>query len=286
MATSNTIENILWNDWHVVAELETLERLGSLATKLLGIALDVGLTESGAPLVRRRDTGTQVYTSERYGFLWACLGEPAFSIINVPEAAEADRYVITGGSIGVHTSGLRAVENFLDLGHLPFVHANYLGVEPHTEVKPYNVATDSNGILATDCEVFQPIASPSASGGMMVAYTYRVYRAYTVGLTKSNPEEPNRHDVIILFVQPVDEESCIAHSLLAYLKHGVDAPTVRWYMQLIFAQDKPIIENHVPKRLPLDPRAEMPVPSDASSLAYRKWLREKGVMYGAIPARQ
>ena len=29
-------------------------------------------------------------------------------------------------------------------------------------------------------------------------------------------------------------------------------------MQLIFSQDKPILENQLPKRLPLDPRAEIP----------------------------
>ena len=49
-------------------------------------------------------------------------------------------------------------------------------------------------------------------------------------------------------------------------------------------QDKPILENQFPKRLPLDPRAEIPARSDASSLAYRRWLTAQGVTYGAIPA--
>ena len=55
-------------------------------------------------------------------------------------------------------------------------------------------------------------------------------------------------------------------------------------MQLIFSQDKPILENQLPKRLPLDPRAEIPVRSDASSLACRRWLTAQGVTCGAIPA--
>jgi len=65
----------------------------------------------------------------------------------------------------------------------------------------------------------------------------------------------------------------------------MEAATVRWFMQLIFAQDKPILENQMPKRLPLDPRAETPIRADASSVYYRRWLRERSVTYGAIPAR-
>jgi phenylpropionate dioxygenase-like ring-hydroxylating dioxygenase large terminal subunit len=53
---------------------------------------------------------------------------------------------------------------------------------------------------------------------------------------------------------------------------------------LIFSQDKPILENQVPKRLPLNPRAEIPIRADAASAAYRQWLRDCGVQFGAIPA--
>jgi phenylpropionate dioxygenase-like ring-hydroxylating dioxygenase large terminal subunit len=56
-------------------------------------------------------------------------------------------------------------------------------------------------------------------------------------------------------------------------------------MQLIFAQDKPILENQLPKRLPLDPRAETPIRADAVSVVYRRWLRDHSVTYGAIPTR-
>jgi phenylpropionate dioxygenase-like ring-hydroxylating dioxygenase large terminal subunit len=110
-------------------------------------------------------------------------------------------------------------------------------------------------------------------------------RPYTMALYKSNPVQKQRLDVIVLFVQPVDEENCVAHPFLCYLKDKIDAATVRWFMQLIFAQDKPILENQVPKRLPLDPAAETPIRADASSVYYRRWLRSRDGTYGAIPAR-
>ena len=278
---------ILVNDWHAVVELDFLATRDSFATELLGVPIEIAESGEGPGEVRvvRRDTGTPLPARIKYGHVFASLGKPARDIVHFPECHEADRIYVTGGSIAVHVSGLRAIENFLDMGHFPFVHTDYLGAEPHTEVEPYQVTvTEENEILATQCRFFQPLASPSADGGMMIDYEYRVCRPYTVCLYKSNPIEPGRWDFIVLFVQPVSEERCVAHPYLAYLPHNLDNETNRWFMQLIFAQDKPILENQVPKRLPLDPRAEIPTRSDASSLAFRRWLTAQGVTYGAIPA--
>ncbi len=57
----------------------------------------------------------------------------------MPEAEETDRHLISGGFIGANVSGLRLVENFLDKGHFLFVHTDYLGIEPFTDVPPYKV---------------------------------------------------------------------------------------------------------------------------------------------------
>ena len=272
----------LFADWHVVADIESLRHSGSHETRLFGTHLAISRSGDG-PAVAVAG-GRTVPVRERYGFVWASLGEPAADIIAIPEAAEDDRHVVTGGSIAVHASGLRVVENFLDMGHFPFVHAGWLGAEPHTEVPAYEVAfTGDDQILATDCRFFQPVASPTADGGLMVDYVYRVFRPYSVALYKTNPAQPDRKDFIALFVQPVDEERCVAHPFLCYLRDGMDRATVRWFMQLIFAQDKPILENQLPKKLPLDPRAETPVRADSVSVSYRRWLRDRGVSYGAVP---
>jgi len=263
-----------------------LNSQAALDTCLLGVHLSVDKPDGAQASVVRIDTRTHVRSAERYGFVWACLGEPERDIIDIPEAAEDDRHLVTGGSIAVKVSGLRAVENFLDMGHFPFVHTGLLGEEPHTEVAPYKVEiTEADEILATECKFYQPLASPTANEGFIVDYIYKVIRPYTVALYKSNPVQKDRLDVIVLFVQPVDEENCVAHPFLCYLKDNIDAATVRWFMQLIFAQDKPILENQMPKRLPLDPAAETPIRADASSVYYRRWLRNRDVTYGAIPAR-
>lgn len=279
-----TVEKALYDDWFVVAERELLGRLGRIDTVLFEEPVSVTAHNGEAVAASHAATGAALPVREAYGHVWTCLGAPARDIADFPECREPDRLLVTGGSIGVEVSGLRAVENFLDLGHFPFVHTDYLGVEPHTEVETYDVqVTEDDEILATNCRFYQPMASPSGDAGFVVDYVYKVVRPYVVVLYKTNPVETARQDFIALMLQPVGQERCIGHSFLAYLKHNIDAETVRWYMQLIFAQDKPILENQTPKRLPLDTASEVGVRADASSYAYRQWLSRHGIAYGAIP---
>ena len=276
----NGVEPVLIDDWHVIGDLEFLNRIGHHRTRLFEVPISIDC-QSNVPSVIRTDSNVKLWHRQKYGFLWTTLGKPTKDVVSFPECEELDRYLVTGGSIAVHVSGLRAVENFLDMGHFPFVHTGYLGIEPKSEVFPYEVSIDNNNwIIADGCSFFQPVASPMDDGGIDAQYVYKVARPYIVMLYKTNPIEPHRWDFIALFVQPVDQEHCVAHPLLAYLKHDIDPPTIRWFMQLIFAQDKPILENQQPKRLPLDSGDELSVVGDKTSVMYRRWLREQGVTYG------
>ncbi|WP_211198742.1 aromatic ring-hydroxylating oxygenase subunit alpha [Ruegeria haliotis] len=273
------------DDWHAVADLEQLKSGAHLKTELFERVLKVSIQPNGMPAVTLCAEGRDLPVQVKYGFVWTSLGTPDRGIIDIPEALEADRYLVSGGSFPVKVSGLRVVENFLDMGHFPFVHTGWLGEEPHTEVAPYQVElTSDDEIIATECFFHQPVASPTADGGIEVEYKYRVYRPYIVALYKTNPLYPDRMDYIVLFIQPVGPESCVVHNMLCYIKEGMSEPDIRWFMQLIFAQDKPILENQIPRRLPLDPRAETPIRADKVAILYRRWLRDHDVNYGAIPA--
>jgi len=57
---------------------------------------------------------------------------------------------------------------------------------------------------------------------------------------------------------------------------------LRGFQDRIFLQDRPILENQRPLRLPLAPGAESPVRADRMSVAYRKYLRDAGLLYGVI----
>ncbi|MGO4843539.1 aromatic ring-hydroxylating dioxygenase subunit alpha, partial [Rhizobiaceae sp. 2RAB30] len=84
----------------------------------------------------------------------------------------------------------------------PYVHTGILGVEPHTEVKEYDVeiSVDRDEILATRCRFFQPMASTVAKGGADVEYIYRVPHPFCSVLYKSSPLDETRMDVIAIFL--------------------------------------------------------------------------------------
>ncbi len=276
--------SVALDEWHVVGAVESLPVGARVATQLLGAAVFLERGAGGAITVRESG-GDALRAFQRFGYVWTTLGTPPRDLFEIAEVAEPDRRNLHTASLGVHVSAPRAIENFLDLGHFPFVHPGLLGSEPYTEVKPYEVTvTLEDGVTATRCRFYQPRSAAFATEGFEVEYVYRVPHPYCSVLYKRNPEFADRMDVIALFVQPVTEERIRAHLFVSLLDRVSTDAEIRSFQQTIFAQDKPILENQRPKRLPLDPHAELPTRADASSLAYRRWLRDRDVRYGTIPS--
>lgn len=300
MTKLKTTNQAVLDLWHVIAAMEGTAQGRAHRTLLLDEALTFTIGADGAPvawLSQGEAEGASVAvpaqaqaqvlpTIERYGFIWTCLGNPPADLFLIPQYAEPDRKNMTCGSIGVAVSAPRAIENFLDMGHFPYVHTGFLGAEPHTEVKEYDVeiSYERDEILATRCRFFQPRAAASATEGQEVEYVYRVPHPFCSVLYKSCPADESRMDVIAIFCQPMGEERIRAHLLQSMIDEDNTITAMRRFQQTIFGQDKPILENQYPKKLPLDPRAETPIRADKSAIAYRRWLSQKGITYGTIPA--
>lgn len=277
------LESVVLNEWYPVAVVDDLQPGTRYTTQLLGQHIEYCCNADGALAAwYAGKPDATCKTQTRYHTHWVSLGNPSEPFFKIPEYFEPGRRILGGGSMGVHVSGLRAVENFLDMAHFPFVHDGYLGAEPYTDVEPYTVTTETNGDLyARDCRFFQPKASATAeNGGTDIEYVYRVTRPYTALLYKTNLIYAERMDIITLFVQPVTEEHCIAHAVLIYLDDTTSDCGMRMFQQTVFGQDLMILSNEIPSTLPLDPGFEMPVRADAMSIAYRRWLSDRGVRYG------
>ena len=299
MKTRRCSDPAVLNLWHAIAAIDELESNHSYHTTLLEESLLFQIDGNGNPSVQivnsipsRKTTGskkgedTELPATVAYGYIWTCLGEPENGIFSIPEYEESDRRNLNAATVGVQTSAPRAIENFLDMGHFPFVHTNILGVEPHTEVREYEVEVlqRENEIVATKCVFYQPKAATTSSEGVDVEYLYRVPHPFCSVLYKSSPVDDSRMDVIALFVQPVSEEKVRAHMLLSILDTDNDNSVIRQFQQTIFGQDKPILENQVPKKLPLEPRAETSIRSDKSAITYRRWLSAMDIKYGVLSA--
>jgi phenylpropionate dioxygenase-like ring-hydroxylating dioxygenase large terminal subunit len=227
------------------------------------------------------------HVEERYGLVWVCMGEPRGGPPPFPEYDDVNLRKVLCGPYSVATGGPRIVENFLDMAHFPFVHAGILGEPPHNEVcdyaiGPFDDGAGGSGVIATGCFFWQPQTNSLAQGGSNVEYTYRVVRPLTAILTKIPQQQSGFHEAISLHVQPLTEESSVAWIVLAMTNFEQGEADLRAFQDRIFLQDRPILENQVPKRLPLAPGAELPVRSDRMSIAYRAWLRGQGLRYGVL----
>ena len=207
------------DNWYVIDALADIPA-APRPNRLLGRDLLVERDAKGMPIVRERREdgalGSPLPVRERWGYLWTTLGAPPRELFELPEADEPDRRHVVCGAVAVRASGLRIVENFLDMAHFPFVHTDILGAEPHTEVHHYTteIRRDVDEVWATNCEFFQPQAALSAEGGIMTQYMYRVAAPFQTLLYKTCPAAANRWDVICLFVQPIDHDRCRAHPVM------------------------------------------------------------------------
>ncbi len=272
---------VILNRWHPVASLDEIRR-AALRTLLLGAPLTCWIDDAGTARARTGTGELEVRTD--FGYLWTTLGEPDGGVFAVPETGEADRRTLNALTVGIGVSAPRAIENFLDMAHFPYVHTGVLGEEPHTEVADYRVEERDGELWAVGCVFYQPRASAASSQAVLAEYIYRVPHPYGAMLYKSSPTDPDRMDAIGIFIHPLTDTRIRAHLFLSVLDEVSTDPEIRRFQQEVIAQDKPILENQHPKLLPLDPRAETPIRADRSAIAYRRWLSRLGVTYGVIPA--
>ena len=266
--------------WYPVGLLSQLSIEGK-DSLLLGQKITVYGAKTGAPRVE--SDGRNLPVVERFGHLWTTLGAPNKDLFTIPEADHPDRTRVDVGVVRVKCSPLRAVENFLDVAHFPFVHTDILGAESHPEVSEYKVEIrdDVDEVWATKVEFFQPQAAKSASGGITTEYMYRVPAPTCSILYKTCPPRPGEWDVIALFVQPLTEDLCDVWPWMALFDDESAMTDLIHFQQLIFLQDRSILENQIPKRLPLDPAMETPTRADLTSIAYRRWLKRHNYTFGA-----
>ncbi len=231
------------------------------------------------------------HARERYGLVWACIGDPAsgqtHDLLPFPEYDDANLRKVLCGPYDVACSGPRIVENFLDMAHFGFVHSGILGDTDHTAMRNYKVSefddgAGNKGVLATQCFAWQQQTNSLSHGGSDVEYTYRVVRPLTAILTKLPEKQADFREAISLHIQPVTEESSRAWIILAMTNFVQTDDELRGFQDRIFLQDQPIVENQVPLKLPLARDAEIHMGWDRMSVAYRRYLVERGMDYGVI----
>lgn len=216
--------------------------------------------------------------TERYGIVWVAVDEPRHDIPSIPEFGDDSWTWVTCGPYEWNAHASRQLENFTDFGHFPWVHPGLLGDPQRPVVPPYDVHTDGHVVHydivrpeAPNTDDF-PVFANSDTSTPMRRSRYEIHLPFTLLLRLG---WGGREGMVYFFSsQPVDEE----HSrgfLLIGRNYNLDQPAsvLRDFEDVIFGQDKSIVESQRPKKVPYEPTAELHMKFDAVALAYRQAMR-------------
>jgi phenylpropionate dioxygenase-like ring-hydroxylating dioxygenase large terminal subunit len=228
---------------------------------------------------------------EKYGLVWVCLGTPERDVPPFPEwDDESYKKVICGPY--QFRSGYRAVENFVDPTHFPFVHAGVNGVfDAPDPIPPYEVHESDEGLATSEIRVTQPFGDPR-NIPVTAYYAYKCLRPHIAYFRKrvviTDPElaAKNRSDEFfntLLTAQLVSPTESLVRIVCAM--NVTPTPTdadVRRRQAIVYAQDSAIVDTQRPERIPVDLRQELHHRTDLLSQKYRSWMRNMGVTYGVL----
>jgi vanillate O-demethylase monooxygenase subunit len=219
---------------------------------------------------------------ERYGLVWTSVGTPTPNEPDIPDMPhwdEAEFQQINCPWIDIAAFAGRQVEGFLDVAHFGFVHVNSFGNPDNAMVPPYTPFPTSYGFEVeywSSVSNYSPSQIDHSEPGFQWLRHFRLTVPFTATLVVHFPN--NGKLSIMNAASPVSARMTRMFAPIAR-NFDTDQPIqgVYDFNRQVFEEDRAIVEIQKPENLPLDPKLEVHIPADRSSIAYRRALRELGL---------
>lgn len=178
------------------------------------------------------------------------------------------------------SAGLLA-DNFLDVAHFPFVHANTFGADEAREVPQYHVERDGLAFAASYEHDFANREDPGVALGLRPLIqrrrlTYRFTAPFHLELAIKFLDAGGSN-VIGFFLTPEDDETVRIYSSL--WRDDLDGSNERMQAAIDFEvevvhEDLALQSRYEELSLPLDPTIELHTRADRTTLELRRVLRD------------
>lgn len=223
---------------------------------------------------------------ERYGIVWTCLaGEAQWALPAWPAFEVPGRAFYTASDVW-QASAARHVENFNDVAHFPWVHGGTFGGDADWTVPVYEVKPTGYGLRFELPYVEGGNRFPDEAGRGLATRDVRYVYELTFPFSTQIEVDVQGSDYTHWFCDTVCPRSATETRIFQIFTdtQGVADPAY-WIADAehINREDKPLVEAQ-PAFLPLDPHAEIHIPADRMSLAWRRALVEQfGLGTGSVP---
>ena len=171
----------------------------------------------------------------------------------------------------------RHIENFNDVAHLSFIHADTFGNRHEPRIPPYEVTW--NGKI-----LHFHISYPQIEGNVfvenpkpvMVRYDYDMDLLFSARLKINHPE--GKDSILYDIAGPISAKETRVYFIILR-NYDLGTPTQPWieFQKSVLDEDQPTVEDQRPENLPLDLREEVHIYADRFSIEYRKLLADMGI---------
>ena len=239
---------------------------------------------------------TRYLAQERYGIVWVCLAEePRATLPELTEVEDTSFRIFFRQKKTWDCTAARAIENFTDLAHFPWVHEGILG--DRSEPIPPEVKMKRDG------EVLRYSVDYPSSPIHQISHclNYRLTRPFCIVQRREMPGDKTQ---VFLFVCKPDSAGQTTRFLMVARNFDFDTPEIvhgpftminedirsadgtqdgvlpdpARIANHIGEQDRPIVERQRPEELPLDLTEELHLKGpDAIAVEYRRFMKELGV---------
>ncbi len=239
-----------------------------------GACVEIPSLSPGSPIPPKARAITHS-VDEKYGLVWVGMDEPTSPVPPFPddEWDRSDFRAFVSHHYRWQTSAGRAVENFMDISHFPYVHEGILGSRDATEVAEHQVV-DRDGGLYYYLEAPEP-ANLHSRPDDVIRWEYFLTGPFTIHLRKTVPS--GDVTLISMAASPTAETTTDMFVWIGrnHQLHPSEDAGFSDFTHEIMEQDRRIVESQRPEMIPTDLREELhlKVP-DASGIAYRRFLSQ------------
>jgi phenylpropionate dioxygenase-like ring-hydroxylating dioxygenase large terminal subunit len=222
---------------------------------------------------------------ERYGLIWTCLASrPEDSnheamLPLVPHWDDAGFQQINCPPIDIAAFAGRQVEGFLDVAHFGFVHVASFADPANLAVPDYAPAPTEDGFevrYRSTVGNFPHFTGLKADPDYLWLRHFRLHLPFAASWVVHFPDGTRLS--MLNAASPISaRRTRLFDARVRDFDTDQPVEDVYAFNRMIFEEDRTMVEAQKPENLPLDPKLEVHIPADRSSIAYRKALREVGL---------